>query len=592
MGMSNLSDQTFLVEASWEVCNKVGGIHTVLISKMAAAQELVGKRYLAVGPVTASQPDFHQETPPAVIADVAKELKPLGILLKYGIWLTSGQPNVVLLDTSQFTTQLNLLKRKFWDKHQLDSLNAPADAEEPLRWSIAVGLFLEKLAAADPKSKLLFHGHEWLSAGAFLVVDQNPAIKTVFTTHATMLGRAISSSGQDLYDQLDRIDPEKAAQDHQVVLKHQLEKLAANLATVFTTVSEITARETKQFLGRSPDVITENGIEPSLFPAFNELAIQQQEMRTVLDDFVAAYFFPSYRFDLANTIYLFTMGRYEMHNKGYDLALQALAHLNQTLKKSQNPKTVVAWFFVPGDTTGVKQETLFQVAAQKRISALLTHYTTRQQRELYASLWEEGEHCANIEILSAAVIEQLKQIILRLPQPKEVPISPFNLRAGEDDDIVKTAAKLQLLNRAEDPVKVLFIPAYVDGFDGLFNRTLYELISGCDVGFFPSCYEPWGYTPMESLIMGVPAITSDLTGFGLAVKQRFATGTSGVRLLYRDNVAAEKAASNLSTLFQEYLDLTDRELLAERMHAYLTMQDFRWGLLYANYRASYEQALN
>ena len=589
--LQQLPKHHHLVEASWEVCNKVGGIHTVLTTKLAYAQAFAHSAYLTVGPLFGENPSFHPEALPDGWQAIVDELGKKGIELRYGHWITEGHPPCVLLGWNGLTTQLNALKARFWEKYQLDTLKTDFyDVDTPLLWSVAVGEFVSAYQRLVGEH-VLFHGHEWLSAGAFLVLADDPMVKTVFTTHATVLGRALSSLGEDIYTKLASIDPVEAATKHNVVAKHQLEKLGANLATVFTTVSSLTGREATAFLGRTPTVITENGIDTALFPNFDELSKLHEQNRELLHNFLTAYFFGSYRFDLNQVSYQFTMGRYEAHNKGYDLYLQALGQLNTRLQEEKREETVVAIFFVPGDAGAVRPEVLHQFAVMNHIREQLAHYSARQQRELYRNLWEASDPSdQGLRIVDADVVEHIKQLLLRLPTHTNPPISPFELRHPESDAITQAAAKANLTNAASDRVKVLFFPAYFDGFDGLFNRPLYELISGCDLGVFPSLYEPWGYTPMESLAMGVPAITTDLAGFGLAVEDR-APNDPGTQLVLREGRSDADVAKDICKALYEATLTAERAQLRKRIGAYLTIEQFDWSTLYERYREAYSTAL-
>ncbi len=586
-----LPKDAYLFESSWEVCNKVGGIHTVLTTKLAQAQNEFTTRYMAIGPFLPANPNFHEEALPENFKEVFASLEKEGVKAHYGRWLTDGQPVTVLLDWQGLVPRLNDIKARFWEEFGLNSLNSDFyDTDQPLMWSTAVGLFVQEFAKKNT-APILFHGHEWLSAGAFLILKHCENVRSVFTTHATVLGRALSSQGEDIYTRLHSINPDESAERHTVVTKHQLEKLAATNATVFTTVSKLTGREATVFLGRTPDFITENGVDTELFPAFDQLSSDHITMREELHDFMSAYFFPSHRFDLNATSYLFTMGRYEMHNKGYDLFLQSLSQLNEQMKKEKSKETVIACIFVPGDSQGVQEEVHFQRAAFRHLTDLLSTYTKRQQREVYHSIWEKNEVCASTSLLPKHVQDQIRQLILRLPIYEEVPLSPFKLRNPDQDAILTTARNANLKNRAEDNVKVVFFPAYFDGFDGIFNRNLYDIIGGCDLGVFPSLYEPWGYTPMESLAMGVPAITSDLAGFGLAVKEH-TPDTQASEIIAREGRKDEDVVKDLTVALTKYLQETPRQKLHRRIAAYQAIQAFDWSFLYKKYRESYHKALD
>ena len=108
------------------------------------------------------------------------------------------------------------------------------------------------------------------------------------------------------------------------------------------------------------------------------------------------------------------------------------------------------------------------------------------------------------------------------------------LQEPEYDPILSKIRELSLFNRSEDKVKVFFVPSYLKGNDGILNLTYYQLLSGLDVSVFPSYYEPWGYTPLESLAFGVPTVTTTLAGFGLWVKAHYSGNSAGIEIIERN----------------------------------------------------------
>jgi glycogen(starch) synthase len=582
-----------LLEVSWEVCNKVGGIHTVITTKLTHILEQWGDRYAAVGPWLGGSSYFKEATSLGedqqnLISRLAAE----GITLHIGSWLVPENPSCYLVDWAGLIPRANAIKSELWEQYALNTLGTDFyDVDVPMLWSYAVGRVAHYLAELSGEAVVL-QAHEWLSSAAILSSKSNPKVRSVFTTHATVLGRAISSTNANLYENLDGYNPDAEAERLHVVAKHQLERLGAQQSSVFTTVSSITAREATTFLGRTPDILTENGIDPLSFPHFEALQSLRNTGRQLLTNFVQAYFSPSERIDLANTFHVVTMGRYELRNKGYDLLLQSLGKLNTQLKKSHSNKTVIAWILVPGDAGAVRRETLFAQAVQQQLSETLARYSTAQQHELYQSLWEEGEHCANMTILPPHVIAELKQLIARLPQYDQVPLSPWHLNHEDSDAMLTTARDAGLTNSREDRVKVVFAPAYLDGFDGLFNRSLYELVAGCDLGLFPSKYEPWGYTPMESMVLGVPTITTDFAGFGVAVETLLKTTKQrGFTLITREGVADDAIVTQLTEALTTLTTQSPHEHVLERMGAYELVQQFGWSRLYQNYKDAYAKAL-
>lgn len=592
---TTLPETLQLFEASWEICNKAGGIHTVLTSKLPYAQEHFAGHYLPVGPYLGSQQEnsFREHPLPSEFKKLAAALEQKGVSLHYGSWLIENEPPVLLLGWEGLLGKLNSYKTRFWEKYQLDTLGTSFyDVDQPLLWSIAVGELVTSYAELN-QHPIILHAHEWLSAGAFLVIgEQNlPHLHSIFTTHATVLGRALSSHDTFIYDKFATLDPSVEAKRWGVVTKHQLEKLAANLATIFTTVSQITAEEATAFLGRKPEVVVENGLNAQYFPAFDLLCERHLQVREQLHDFVSAYFFPSYRFNLAETQYQFTMGRYELHNKGYDLYLRSLGKLNEELKASKSQKTVISFFLVPGDALRLRPEVSLQLSIYRQVCHILTQYVKLQQRDLFESLWH---HAAidELELLPKSVRNDLHLLLSRMPSGVRPAISPFDLREGDNDALIQTAHQYGLRNEESDRVKILFFPIYFDGFDGVFNLPLYDIISGCHLGVFPSFYEPWGYTPMESLAMSVPAVTSTLAGFGRAAATKKSALPSGVFVVDRNKDDEEAEAAQLSSILRIGLDEDERAWLLRRMAAYLTVQDFDWSILYKNYLDAYELATN
>jgi hypothetical protein len=423
--MADVLPGTQLFEVSWEVCNKVGGIYTVITSKLKKAQAEFSGNYMAVGPyVGPNNPDFKELPMPEPMQQVAARLALQGISIHYGIWQTPEEPKTVLIDWGGFVNQNDAIKKRFWEEYKLDSLGSNFDdVDKPLLWSVACGLFVEAYAATLP-GPIIAHGHEWLSAGMLLHLRQvnNPSIRTVFTTHATVLGRALSSANVFIYDKLDTLNPTEEAKGRGVTTKHQLEALAANTATIFTVVSKVTADEAAAFLGKPADVIVENGLNTESFPAFDELAAMHSRVRNKLQDFTAAYFFPHYRFDLDKTTFQFSMGRYEVHNKGYDSYLNALAKLNKKLKSQNSDQTVVAFILVPGDSIGIRSDTMRHITLYSRVQDQLHDMVHVRERDLYGQLWE-GEYLPDSPFVPTNLRTPMQQLLSHLPNGNPPPIS-------------------------------------------------------------------------------------------------------------------------------------------------------------------------
>jgi phosphorylase/glycogen(starch) synthase len=522
-----------LLEASWEVANKVGGIHTVVTSKLPYALADSGGRYLAIGPwLGQSEAVFT----PAETPDWLPGL--LGIEIHYGTWQVAGGTPCALLDWNKLVSESNAIKAGFWEKFSLDTLGSDFyDFDQPMLWGVAVA----RLADALATEPLILQAHEWL-AGAAILAASNPNVKTVFTTHATTLGRSLASRNIPFYDQYTTINPDSTAEEIGVAAKHSLESLAARHANAFTTVSKLTADEATAFLGRQPDVITENGIDLESLPSFTELAHTHRHVHLRSGIFFDDWFTSSLAPSNSAPFWIYSMGRFETHNKGYDIYLESLGHLNETLKAADG-RDVLALLFVAVPSRGFKPE-----AATARILRLSGQRTK----------------------------------LADLPAYDEVPVSPYF--TASDDEILHLAANHGLKNRAEDKVRLIYVPAFLDGFDGLLNEPIYDLAAACDLGIFPSYYEPWGYTPMESMALGVPAITSDLAGFASAE----GAGGAGLDVIRR---RSGEGVDKLTELMQAALAESPRRRDERKVAAWQTIQNhFGWDKLYANYRTAYDLA--
>ena len=486
----------FLFEVSWEICNKVGGIYTVVRSKIAPTLQYYKKNYYAIGPyfVDKATGEFQEMIAPVGLRDVFAKLKEQGIICHYGVWLVSKEPQTILIDFSGYAKNKDSIKKELWDRFKIDSLGTEFhDFDESVVWSYCVGKLIEEISSQSDK-KIVAQFHEWLSgAGLLYLKSRGAKVGTIFTTHATMLGRTMTGNNRDLYGQLGRIDSNKVAYELGIQAKHQMETQCANNADVFTTVSEITGIEAESLLGRKPDVLLPNGLDIDKFPTFEEASIKHRLFREKIREFLMYYFFPHYTFDIDKTLVFFIAGRYEFHDKGVDIFIRSLARLNERLKKEKSDKTIVAFFWVPGNIRGIKQElleskTLFEDVKDSVDDSL--HEIG--ERVLYALM---GQKKISAEfLLGPDVVQENKKQILKLTKRSGNPLlSTHDLHNGGEDLILQGFRQNNLLNKEEDKVKVVFYPIYLTGADRLLDTTYYESMQGSHVGVFPSYYEPWGY---------------------------------------------------------------------------------------------------
>lgn len=553
-----------IIEASWEVCNKVGGIHTVITSKLPYLLEHVDS-YLAIGPYTShSEQVYKREDLPQEYWKAAEQLASEGIHIHYGTWLVNGGPKVILIDLSAYWYKLDEVKKEFWEKFQVDSIRAGFEYNEPVLWSYAVGRVVDVLAT----DQTVFHAHEWLAGGAILALKNNPVVKTVFTTHATVLGRVLASNHEELYKHLNSIPVDERAYHYKVEAKHTLERAAAQSCDVFTTVSDITAMECSHMLGRDADVVLPNGINIEDFAGLDEMSSMRKRYRRKLNDFLISYFFPHYTFDLQKTRVYSLAGRYEVRDKGIDVYLQSLGDLNKKLKDSD--ETVVAFVWVPSAPAPINPMLMRAITQYKDIKDSLDDEIENIKQDALYGLLEPGSKRRSF--LRPSFVSQMQKRKQSFYQQGSVALSSHLVH--DNDEVIRIAKENGLLNREEDRVKIIYYPIYLTGADGLVDLTYHEVMQASDLGVFPSYYEPWGYTPMEAAAHGVSSVTTDLSGFGQWVRNNgFNEGVKVISRLGKDDPYVVK---ELSKYMQNCIALSSEDRSKDRIAAYLVAAKAGW----------------
>jgi len=581
-GMDPLADYVF--ESSWEVCNKVGGIYTVLTSKSGQMQSHY-RNYFLIGPYFEqhAKAEFSEEQAPEIFRQAFDELRSENIVCHYGTWDdVNGKPKVILIEFSGLLGRKDHIKGEFWKDYQIDSIHGYWDFEEPSLWSYAIGMMIKKIYDTSLHGKnVVAQFHEWLCAFGLLYLKKNcREVATVFTTHATVLGRTLSSNGVDLYHSLDTLDPMHEAYRFGVEAKHTTEKAAAINADAFTTVSEITGIEAEKFLSRKPDVLTFNGLDVDKFPSFDDISIKHRVSREKIREFLTYSYFPYYTFDVDMNLIFYTIGRYEYHNKGYDILIKALGVLNDRLKHEASANaiaganantdanhTITVFFWVPMEQHGLRIDMLenknYYMHIKNYVNANGSDILTRFIYDVIS----RKEH-AERSILTESFMQDIRKDLLAFERKGNPPFSTHNIDE-QNDNIVKAFRENGLLNRKEDVVKVIIEPVYLDGNDGFIELNYYDAIIGCHLGLFPSYYEPWGYTPLESCALGVPALTTDLSGFGMFVKNHD-QHKDGVYVLERLNRPENVVIEDFAGIMHKFTKFTH----PERVECKLNAKDF------------------
>ncbi|MGV8161766.1 MAG: glycogen/starch synthase [Candidatus Nanoarchaeia archaeon] len=586
-----------LFEISWEVCNKVGGIYSVITSKAKLVTEYYHD-YYCIGPYFKDKADeyFQEKTVPHKFKSALDELNKQGIIIHYGSWLVEGEPNTFLIEFNELISKKDEIKKEFWDHYKIDSLYSQWEFEEPMLFSYAAGLMVKKFedAKAFNPEKTVIQSHEWMTGFSFLKLKSSGSrTKSVFTTHATMLGRSISGSNQDLYGMLGHFNTDDKARELGVIDKFTAERAAAQNATIFTTVSEITSRESEFILGRKPEVLVLNGLNMENYPSIEETSIKHVTSREILREFLVYSFFPYYKFDVTKNLMFYTACRYEFENKGVDLYINALGMLNEDLKKIDTERTITAFMFIAVPNAGVKAELLENKNYYKHIKA----YVESKSKDITSNIINdfvsgEGE---GEDILSKEFIQEMRRDVLHFRR-KGAPIMCTHRLFGpeEQDRILQACRAAGLNNTKEDKVKIVLFPAYLSGTDALLNLDFFDTAAGCHLAVFPSYYEPWGYTPLESAALGVPTVTTDLAGFGRFIKEKtefMKTETRGVYIMERDGKSKQDSTYQLYEIMKRFSTMDHSERVDNKVRAKELSHLADWRHLVKNYIEAHNLAV-
>ncbi len=568
-------------EISWEVCNKVGGIYTVVKSKANRMLEQYKENYFLVGPYFPQKAFgiFEETMPPEHCKPCFEKLKQEGIEVHTGKWLIKGEPNVLLIDFTNFNKNTNGIKKALWDTYQVDSLGTDYyDFDEPVVWAWAVGKVIEELSAVYEGKKIVAHAHEWMSGAALLYLrSKNAPVGTVFTTHATMLGRTLASQNVDIYGTTIE-NPAEEAKKHGpgVNAKYLMEKTCAKQAHVFTTVSEITGIEAEKLLGVKPQVLLFNGLDIEKFPSFEEASTRHRLFKNRIQEFLMYYFFPYYHFDIKNTLIYFIAGRYEFRDKGVDVFIKALGRLNEILVKENCETTIVAFFWIPGNVRAIRPELLESKTYFTDLKDSLADVRDSVLNELLYLL-ASGNEITKESLLDKEFLAEVRPKLLRLKRKGNPPLSTHVLHDETNDQIVQALRAVGLDNGPEDKVKAVFYPIYLTGADGLLDTSYYESMSGSHLGVFPSYYEPWGYTPLEAAALGVSSVTTDLAGFGRYLCTECDQGKyPGVFVLERFGKSEDEILQQLTEFLSRFAHFSKKERVENKIQAYKTAAAADW----------------
>jgi glycogen(starch) synthase len=593
-----------LFEVAWEVCNQIGGIYTVLRSKAPSMVERWRRHYCAVGPWVPDKAalEFEPVRPSGWHARALKRLEAQGLRAHHGRWLVPGKPRVILLEHGLSTDALNDLKYRLWRDFAIESPGGDSLIDDTLCFGEAVRKLLEAACAewlaeegdarARPPHRVLAHCHEWLGSLAIpLTRAQGLPLATVFTTHATSVGRYIASSEERFYDLLPTIDAAAEATRYGISCQHQIERACMQHADLVTTVSPIAGEECAALLGRAPDAITPNGLNVDLYDVGHDFQTLHAQFKERIHLFTMGHFFPSYPFDLDRTLYFFTSGRFEPRNKGFDLCIAAMARLNAELKAADLGVTAILFVVTQRPVRSIHPRALHTRGVLDELRDVSRRVTADLAERLFRR-GAAGERFRLEDLVDEYWLLRFRRTQHALHTDRLPLVATHVLENEASDPLLAQIEAAGLRNAKDDPVKIVYHPEFVTTVNPLWGIEYDQFVRGCHLGIFPSVYEPWGYTPLECVAMGVPAITSDLTGFGRYVSEVFPDHDRwGLTVLRRRGRTYHDAAADLARRLLAFCRLDRRERIALRNDVLEHAADFDWSHLGEAYHEVHDRAL-
>ena len=589
-----------LLEVGWEVCNQVGGIYQVLKSKAPIMVDRWGERYCMIGPYHGATADleFEESTPSGWLGRAVNALKAEGLVVHHGRWMISGKPRCLLIEHWQGIGALDAAKYRLWKDHAVSTPAGDSLMDGVISFADAVRRLVQKLcehsAPGAGSGPILAHFHEWMGGLAIpMIRQQGLPVATVFQTHATLLGRYMASNEEEFYERLSwgTIDQAGEAVKYNITAQHGIERACAHGAHVFTTVSNVTAEECDGLLGRRPEVVLPNGLDIERYNVGHEFQTMHARYKEKIHRFVMGHFFPSYSFDLDNTMYFFTSGRFEPRNKGFDLCIEAMARLNAELKARGSPVTVVFFVITKRPTRSLHPWALQQRGVLNEFQAVCDQIMAHVGEKLFKT-GATGQRVDLDRAVDEAWVLRYRRTQHALKVDRLPLVTTHMIEDDGKDPVLAQVRNVWLFNRKDDPVKIVYHPDFINPTNPLWGMEYDEFVRGCHVGVFPSAYEPWGYTPLECLAMGVPAITSDLAGFGSYVSQMTSEHAQpGMWVVRRRGKSFHDSAAELTRHLLEFCQMDRRERIALRNQVEAYSWNFDWPILGEAYHQAHDLAL-
>jgi glycogen(starch) synthase len=557
-----------------------------------------GENYFLIGPYFPEKAKLHfrpiTELDNSPISETIAYIRDLGFEMHYGYWLLEdARPRVLLINPNIATNKINEAKARLWINHGISTIKPNNMIDQVVGFGEVVRLFFKKLIEGiDMEHDVLAHYHEWMSASSLPeLIAKRVRIATVFNAHATLLGRYLTGNEQHYFSNIETFNWLSKSREYDIEAEVGLERAASKAAHVLITNSEITRRECEVFLGRKPDSIVRNGINKK--PGTGHEAYEEhQQHRSKIDTFVKSFFTPSYQIKTEKTLYFFTSGRYEYHNKGFNVTIEALAQLNERLIREKSDLTIVMFIISKQPFHHIRPDVLESKKRFQDLNKICKEISAKIGPRIYSSVIGTGN--PKLPDLNQLVDQELlamwKQALLNFERKQLPPITTHHLEY--DDDIIKLCHTLGLDNNENNRVKIVYHPDFIERTKSLFGLDYLEFVRGCNLGIFPSLYEPWGHVAMETVLQGTPAITSDVSGFSQFLSTNMPEHEDyDMRIINRMYQSKEQAVDQLTeTLFRFTESFKKGKFVARTSLPKRVMDSLCWTELQTRYRENYRLA--
>jgi len=597
-----MQNNTFLFETAWEVCNQVGGIYTVIRSKVPSVVKRRGDNYTVIGPYFSNKADAefeHNPLPDSPIGWAIQKMWDMGLDVHYGTWLISGRPKAILFNQNSIKDRLFDIKAKIGSRYQINLDYADGLFDDVVAFGEMSYIFYELFAQFHDwdKQKVIIHFHEWMAVSHLADLKYNNLpYKTVFTTHATILGRYLAMNDGDFYQHLPFYDWYKEASHFNILPQVSFERLAAHNSDVLTTVSNITGKECTHLLGRTPDAILPNGLNIERFKAAHKIETYHEKYKNAIHSFTMGHFFHNYSFDLDKTIYLFTSGRFEYKNKGYDMSLEAMARLNHMLKEAGSDITVVFFIISKQPHHSINPTVLESRGVMEELRKGVKAISEEIEKKLFikaASNAGDPKLPDVNELIEDYWRLKYRRVLNTWKSDRLPPIVTHNLADDGNDAVLNFLRAANLINNREDRVKIIYHPDFITESNPLFGLDYSQFVRGCNMGIFPSYYEPWGYTPLECMASGIPTITSNLAGFGdFVYSETEGSEEDGVQIVDRVFKGFHESSQQLADMIFEFVHHSTHDRITQRNKAEVFSTLFDWEELIRFYEEAYSIAIS